>query len=131
MKNNKKIILTLTILILFGLSLAIGISFYIFVGSWAFLFYTIFAGIIFASVQLDDNLHKYIIRNLISAITFSTFCVFGERLFLILKKTFPVDQYSWVHFKVDLELAIYLAIFFFIATFIGIPVKKFLIKHKE
>jgi hypothetical protein len=130
MKNNQKIILAFIILILFGLSLSTGLSFYVFIGSWEFVFYTIVAGIIFGCFQSYTGLFKYLTTNFVNSIIFSSFCVFGERFFLILTKMFPANQYYQV-FKTDLKLAIFLALFFFVSTIIGVLVKKSLINCKE
>lgn len=131
MKDNKKTIIALAIITIFGFSLASGLIFYIFIGSYNFFFYTIFVGIIFACIQQYKNFYQYLIKNFISSFIFSSFCTFGVRFSLIYKKMFPIDQYTTIHFKTDFEITVFLALIFLISTFIGIPIKIFLIKHKE
>ena len=130
MTNNKKTILILIILILLGFAVSFG-NYIFFIGSFQFLSYTIFAGIIFSCFQANKNLYKYLSINFIASVIFSFTCVFGERFFMIFYNLLPTNQYSAEHFRGDLQLAFYLTIFFFIATIAGFFIKKFLIKYKE
>ncbi len=129
---NKKSILVFVILILVGFGLSTGIVLpCVFFGDWWFLAYTFIAGIIFGCFEQHSNLLKYLLVNFFASIIFSFVCVFGEIIFIILKKIFPADQYGMANFKVDLEIALSLAFAFFMATLLAIFLKIFLVKHKE
>ena len=126
----KKKILILTVLILLGFSLSFG-NYIFFIGSFQFLLYAVLAGIIFSCFQPNEHLYRFLSISFIASILFSFVSVSGERFFMIFSGLFPISQYHAENFRVDLGLSIYLAIFFFISTIIGILVKKILIKYKD
>lgn len=127
--KNKKLILVFAILNLIGFCLVSGIGFYVFVGGWGFIFYSVIAGIIFAFFQTFSNLFKYLVKNLIASIVFSFVCVFGRVIYEIIKGLYPVDRYLEHMLKTESVLAVYLALFFFSAALIGILTKRFLLSR--
>ena len=132
MTNNKKTILVFLILTLLGVNFtSVGFGFWIFIGGWWFVLYTVIAGFVFAIFQKSEHLFKYLLVNFTASVIFSFVCVFGHRFFMVYRDLFPIEHYSLEHFRVDLQMAIFLTYFFFVATLLGIFMRIFLVKHKE